>query len=138
MEQMTVGKVAKAVGVSPKTIRLWEARGLLTPVERTPSGYRQFTAADLERLRFIHRAKVFGLTLEEIRKILELRHGGEPPCDQVKSFLALRLAQIDLAIAELQELRHTLITFQAVRPSEQSGPKYSICPIIEHVPLSNT
>jgi DNA-binding transcriptional MerR regulator len=43
--------IAKAVGVHPNTVRLYEEWGLLPPIPRTPSGYRQFTQFHLEQMR---------------------------------------------------------------------------------------
>jgi DNA-binding transcriptional MerR regulator len=49
----TIGDVARIAGVSTKAIRFWEERGLLTDIERTPSGYRIFREEDLLTIRFI-------------------------------------------------------------------------------------
>jgi DNA-binding transcriptional MerR regulator len=43
--------IARAVGVHPNTVRLYEEWGLLPPIPRTPSGYRQFTDAHLDQMR---------------------------------------------------------------------------------------
>ena len=43
--------IAKAVGVHPNTVRLYEEWGFLPPVPRSPSGYRLFTAAHLDQMR---------------------------------------------------------------------------------------
>jgi DNA-binding transcriptional MerR regulator len=48
--------IAKAVGVHPNTVRLYEEWGLLPPIPRTPSGYRQFTEAHLDQMRLARRA----------------------------------------------------------------------------------
>lgn len=77
----TVGAAAKAVGVSAKAIRIWEAKGLLPPAGRTEAGYRLFTDDDIEILRFILRAKTLGLTLSEVKSTLDLhRQGATPRC----------------------------------------------------------
>lgn len=81
--EMTVGAAAKAVGVSAKAVRLWEAKGLLLPAERTDSGYRVFTDDDLDVLRFIRKAKALDLTLSEIKDIIDLQRGGATPCARV-------------------------------------------------------
>lgn len=54
---MTVGTAAKAAGVSAKAVRLWEAKGLLPPAERTQAGYRLFSNNDVAVLQFIRQAK---------------------------------------------------------------------------------
>jgi DNA-binding transcriptional MerR regulator len=74
---MTVGAVAKAAGVSAKAVRLWESKGLLPPAERSQAGYRIFTEDDLGVLRFIRQAKTLGLTLPQIKDILDLQRGGQ-------------------------------------------------------------
>src|ERR1700742_3888036 len=83
----TVGAAAKAVGVSPKAVRIWEAKGLLPPAARTEAGYRLFSDDDISILRFILRARTLGLTLPEIKKILDLHRQGTAPCDQVTVLL---------------------------------------------------
>ena len=62
----TVGQAARATGLSPKAIRLYEAKALLPPAERTEAGYRLFSDEDLTTLRFIRQAKTLGLRLDEI------------------------------------------------------------------------
>ena len=64
--QMRIGQLANEVGLNPKTLRYYEQIGLLPAPQRSPSGYRLYTAADRERLDFIAKAKAIGLTLEEI------------------------------------------------------------------------
>lgn len=63
---MTIGAAASAVGVSPKAVRHYEARGLLPAVKRTPAGYRIYAEADLSRLRFIAAARSLGLHLDQV------------------------------------------------------------------------
>ena len=54
---MRIGEIATRAGVSAKTIRFWEDQRLLPPPERTPSGYRDYEPAVLERLAFIRHAR---------------------------------------------------------------------------------
>ena len=77
---MLIGELAKEMGVNPKTIRFYEEIGLMPAPDRTPSGYRQFSDDDLERLRFIRSAQRLNLRLPEIQEILALRERGRRPC----------------------------------------------------------
>ena len=77
---MLIGELAKKMGVNPKTIRFYEEIGLMPAPDRTPSGYRQFSNDDLERLRFIRSAQRLNLRLPEIQEILAFRERGEQPC----------------------------------------------------------
>ena len=128
----TVGAAAKAVGVSAKAIRIWEAKGLLPPAGRTESGYRLFTDDDIEILRFIIRAKTLGLTLPEVKSILDLHRQGTAPCEQVTALLDAHISDIDRAIAELRALRTTLsAALQNARHDQHRGRAATVCRIIE-------
>ena len=55
--------------MTPRAVRLYEARGLLRSVDRSPAGYRLFDQRHIEALSFIRDARDLGLTLEEITAI---------------------------------------------------------------------
>jgi MerR family copper efflux transcriptional regulator len=110
MGRMTVGEVADAVGVSAKAIRLWEAKGLLPDIERTPGGYRLYDESHLAILRFIHQAKTLGMTLADIKRVLGLQHAGTVPCEQVTQMLDDRIAEIEGTLSDLTQLHQTLLT----------------------------
>lgn len=128
----TIGDAAKAIGVSAKAIRIWEAKGLLPPAERTDAGYRLFSDHDIAILRFILRARTLGLTLSEIKAILDLHRHGNPPCEQVTALLDKHIRDIDRAIADLRALRATLATaLQTARSDQRRGQAVTVCRIIE-------
>jgi MerR family copper efflux transcriptional regulator len=135
MSGITVGKAAELAGVSRKAVRLWEARGLLPPAERTEAGYRVFDEADVEVLRFIRRAKALGLSLDEINDILDLQRDGAHPCGRVTQLLDAHIDQIDRTLAELRDLRQALVS--ARRTADQArraGGDAVVCRIIETSP----
>jgi DNA-binding transcriptional MerR regulator len=76
---MQIGEMAKKAGVSVQTVRFYEHRGLLSDPGRKASGYRIYSDRDLRRLLFIRQAKDLGFSLQEIRRILHLRDGGQWP-----------------------------------------------------------
>ncbi|WP_020501431.1 MULTISPECIES: MerR family transcriptional regulator [Pseudonocardiaceae] len=130
---MTVGAAAKAAGVSAKAVRLWESKGLLPPAERTEAGYRVFTEDDLDVLRFIRQAKTLGLTLPEIKNIIDLQRDGATPCGRVTELLDTHIAEIDRTLTELRQLRRSLATArQAARDSQRRGEDAVVCHIIEN------
>jgi len=136
---MTVGEVARAVGVSPKAIRLWESRGLVPEVARTATGYRAFTDADVSTMRFIRQAKTLGLTLGEIRDILEVQQAGTCPCDQVLQAIDGHLLAIDASIAELVQLRRTLTAAKMTAQEQLAQPmKTGHCHIIERTQFAGS
>jgi MerR family transcriptional regulator, mercuric resistance operon regulatory protein len=66
---LTIGELAQRAGVNIETVRYYERRGLIDEPPRSPSGYRQYSGADVWRLQFIGRAKQLGFTLREITEI---------------------------------------------------------------------
>lgn len=132
---MQTGELARAAGVNIQTIRFYEREKLLRLPRRTPSGYRDYTAEDLNRVLFIRRNQEIGFTLAEIRQLLEL-HGameGMPrpfrrKPDQVREIVALgqqRIAQLSQKIRNLQTMKEQLEF--VVRHLEQSAP--TTCPV---------
>lgn len=110
---MRIGELARASGTTTKTLRFYEAAGLLPAPERTGTGYRDYSPEIISRLAFIRRGQSAGLTLAQIREILEIRDDGQAPCEHVQELISDRLADLDHQIAELQELRGTVAQLQA-------------------------
>ena len=129
---VTVGQAARRTGLTQKAIRLYEARGLLGPAQRTESGYRTYSQRDIELLRFIRRAKSLGLRLEEIREIIDLERVGTQPCGKVLQLLGAHIQEIDRTIADLRALRRALVQARdAAEASDQRGEAAVVCRIIE-------
>ena len=108
-KRMRIGELAGELDLNPKTIRYYEEIGLLPVPQRTPAGYRLYDATDLDRLRFIGKAKEIGLTLEEIGDILKLRGGGERPCQHVVALLDAKIAAVDEQLQTLTDFRQELL-----------------------------
>ena len=123
MAVFTIGEAAKAAGVTPRAVRLYEAKGLLPTSERSDSGYRLFSDGDIETLAFIRRGRHLGLSLEAIAEIISMADSGTPCCDRTQALLAQRLVEIDEAIADLQELRTTIAKAQGVKAGQIPGSR---------------
>ena len=105
MSQYTVSKLADQVGTSADALRYYERIGLLPEPDRTPSGYRLYGEDAVERVRFIKRAQRFGLRLEAIGELLDIRERGLCPCGHTRVLLERRLTEIDEEMAALVRLR---------------------------------
>jgi len=103
-----IGELAAKSGITTKTLRFYEEKGLLPPPERAANGYRDYGPSALSRLDFIRRGRAAGLTLTQIRDVIEVREGGDAPCGHVYQLLTERLADVDRHIADLQVLRAAL------------------------------
>ncbi len=90
-----IGRLAAECGHNPKTIRYYEAIGLLPAAQRSGSGYRLRNDTYHDLLRFIAKAKAVGLMPEDIREVLLLKDGVQQPCEHVLSLLDRKLATVD-------------------------------------------
>lgn len=108
----SIGEMCAEFDVTPRTLRFYEQRELLTPVRE---GQRRiFTNRDRARLKLILRGKRFGFSLETIRQWLELYNMGDGQMTQLTLWIEHARAQMDTlrdqrdeledAMRELQEL----------------------------------
>ncbi|MFJ6485882.1 heavy metal-responsive transcriptional regulator [Streptomyces sp. NPDC091682] len=102
---MRIGDLAAAGQVTAKTIRFYEQAGLLPAPPRTAGGYRDYAPEFVNRLAFIRDAQAAGLSLAEIRSVLDLRDSGQAPCGQVTTLIGEHLAEIERILVELRQTR---------------------------------
>lgn len=124
---LTIGAVAKRVGVAIDTIRFYEREGLLPEPLRRASGYRSYGEGTIAQLRFIRRAKHLGFTLEEIRELLALSTDRRLGVRAVKQRAQQRLEAIEQRIAELQRVRDGLAQLVESCPGHGAPEQ---CPIL--------
>lgn len=110
MDGMRIGELAERTGFAHSQIRFYERRGLLPPPARRESGYRDYSEADVARLRLLGQVKRLGLSLAQAREVLAAaEHGCCGATDAaLAEAIARRIAEIDRHVAELTELRATL------------------------------
>jgi MerR family transcriptional regulator, copper efflux regulator len=101
---MQIGQLAQAAGVAVDTVRYYEKQGLL-PAPPRRGAYRAYAREDVQRLRFIRRAKALGFTLEEIAGLLQLSAHRNDDMGAVRQAAQARLDEIDRRIAELERVR---------------------------------
>ncbi len=108
-DTMTIRQMCDTYGVTPRTLRFYEAKELLFPLRRGTA--RLFTRRDRARLTLILRGKRFGFSLEDIRQLLDMydRDGSnaaqltrtiEVASTRLRQ-MAMQRAELDIAIAEL-------------------------------------
>ncbi|GAA3171337.1 MULTISPECIES: MerR family transcriptional regulator [Streptomyces] len=104
---MRIGELAARAGTTTRTLRYYEARGLL-PARRTDNGYRTYDESDLRLLRQIRTLQDFGFDLEETRPFVECLRAGHPEGDACPASLQVyrrKLAELDALIGELTAVR---------------------------------
>ena len=123
-EQYTIGRLAQAAGVNVETVRYYQRRRLLpVPAKRT-RGFRYYSLESLERLRFVRRAQVLGLSLEEIRQVLGLDR--RRACATTRALAAQRLVLIETKLKDLTTLRDALAAL--IQECDEHGG--ASCPIL--------
>ena len=124
---MKIGELSKQAGVSIDTIRYYEQRGLIPEAERTASGYRQYSAADVSRLKFIVQSKELGFTLEETGQLLALRTD-DCNCAEVRAVAEAKANEIEVRIRKLSQMRQILLNLaEQCEESSDTDP----CPILK-------
>lgn len=128
----SIGQLSKQTGISTQTIRYYEKINLMPSPKRATNGYRQYIDSDVERLRFIRRARQLDFALHDIREILALKELREAPCQYVMNkmqdqitFIEQRITNLKLLQSELYELHSIGLTMP-----EDIHMKNCICHVI--------
>lgn len=128
--QRTVGEAARLTGLPVKRIHYYERRGLLEPPPRSEAGYRLYGDEEIARLGFVKRAKLLGLTLEEIRELVSLA----VVCDEgqivprLEEALDAKLQETERKIAEMSAFREDLRYYRRRAEELRTGmPLESTC-----------
>lgn len=129
MKTLTIGQLAKRSHVTVETIRYYERRGLIPNPPRRPSGYRQFSQTDLERMRFIKHAQSIGFTLKEIAEMLALKVEDSATCGDVTQKIDAKLIDVAGKIKTLLRMKDTLIKLKQACKKPMAPSKD--CPILE-------
>ncbi len=124
---MNIGKAASQSGVPAKTIRYYESIGLVAEPNRTPSGYRDYDEADIETLKFVHRARSLGFPIRDVASLLDLWRDRDRSSAQVKALTQRHIDEIGQRIDELQSIRKTLMDLSR----RCHGDNRPDCPILE-------
>jgi MerR family transcriptional regulator, thiopeptide resistance regulator len=99
----TVGHLARATGLTVRTLHHWDEIGLLRPAERSGAGHRRYSPADVQRLYRIVALRRLGLSLEDVSAAL----AAEGP--DLRAAVAGHLARVEAQLAAQREVRRRLV-----------------------------
>ncbi|MFZ5540552.1 MAG: MerR family transcriptional regulator [Pseudomonadota bacterium] len=111
---MRIGELARRTATAVDTIRYYERVGLLPAPARTSSNYRSYSAAEVERLRFIRRCRDLDIPVADIHDLLRFCGSPGRHCRDVDALLERRIRQIESRIDELNVLARELRQLRAV------------------------
>ena len=131
--RITIGKLAESAGVGVETVRFYQRSGLLPEPARPVSGYREYTEADVRRIRFIKRAQTLGFSLDDITGLLEL--DGPQTCGATHHLASEKLHVVEEKLHALTSIHDALQ--HLVRQCELKH-KRGTCPIIQSLVQDQT
>lgn len=105
MKTYTIGEAAKALNLTPYTLRYYDKEGLIPFVERTPSGIRLFKESDIDALKIIECLKSTGMPIKEIKSFIDWCSEGDATLQQRFDMFMERKATVE---AQMEELRKTM------------------------------
>jgi len=98
---ISIGELSRLGGVSPHTLRFYEAEGILKPAGRAANGHRRYRRDDVLWLEFVLRLKLTGMPLADIKQYAVLRMQGEKTLHARLSMLKLHQERLVTRISEL-------------------------------------
>ncbi|WP_345830979.1 Cu(I)-responsive transcriptional regulator [Erwinia sp. HDF1-3R] len=126
---MNISDVAKKTGLTSKTIRFYEEKGLVTPPLRSENGYRSYSSKHIEELTLLRQARQVGFNLEECREMIGLFNNPQRHSADVKARTLDKVAEIESHIHELNLMRTRLLALAESCPGDDSAD----CPIINNL-----
>ena len=99
----SIQDVSNKTGLSTHTLRYYEKEGLISGVERSQGGFRQYTDEDLERLGLIRCLKNTGMSIQEIARFVQLTHEGDHTLEERVELLREHQERVLERMAEMQE-----------------------------------
>lgn len=108
----TISDLATEFEISPRTIRFYEEKGLISP-KRTKGNQRKYARRDRARLKLILRGKRFGYSLDEIAEMIGMTDVNMSEAEQIEKSLAYgekKLSEIRERIRELDFLQEDLLS----------------------------
>jgi DNA-binding transcriptional MerR regulator len=109
---LTTGEMARLTSSTLRTVRFYEEEGILRPARRTDGGHRLFDKSELDRLLFVSDLRTAGLSLDEIKEILEVKKtaaSGQEASEEVRRILSERIQDLEEKLVVLTRLRDEFI-----------------------------
>ncbi len=136
-QAFSISALARSTGVTSKTLRYWERVGLLPKAARTHTGYRIFGADANQYVEFILKAKSVGLTLSEMKRLLEFVRQGKNPCPAVVQWIDEKDRAAEQQIHSLRALQRRLRRFRGTYSASSvttCARDEELCCLIEDLP----
>ena len=130
---MRIRELARASGLSTKTIRYYESIGVLSAPRRAPNGYREYGERDLARTRLVAGIRALDLSLDEIKELLAMQDRGEAPCRTLLELIKQKADEIEGRIVLLKHMQVELRQLYRLGlefPTDDVDGKSCICHLV--------
>ena len=115
-DHMQISDLAEKLGITTRTIRLYEKLGLVEPPKRTGGKVRYYEKEDVKRFKFVLRLKTLGLSLEEMKELADLYNREQKVPDKIMprliELLDTHLNSIKEKVATLQRLEKDISEYR--------------------------
>ncbi len=115
-DSIQIGKLAKQLGITTRTIRYYEEIGLMGPSERLGGGTRTYNPDDILRLKFILKLKELGISLKEMQELAENFDINQQHFHTITpkliEILDMHISKVDEKIANLSSLRSEIVDYR--------------------------
>lgn len=144
-DTLKIGELAEELGITPRTIRLYEELGLIAP-DRTQGGTRLYHRKDAKRLAVALRLARLGMELGEVQRLAQVREHcgtGAEAVARVLPLLGELRAWMETSLSELESLRRDLERAETLirqcdrcpnRPNRRDCPE---CPVDRNIELTD-
>ena len=120
---MNIGDVSDYSGLSAKTIRYYETRGLIQPLRDT-NGYRAYRSCDAQKLRFLAQARKLGFSLRDCENLLTLFEMDGPTNGAVANVFETHMENLSNQLSELRTKHETIKKLLEVRKPHHRADEY--------------
>lgn len=123
-EIISIGDLARELGLTTRTLRYWEEVGIIDSIERSDGANRGYTPDCVRRVRFILKLKELGLTIREMQD-LYTAYGEAKQTDRMIprliEILDVHICKVDEKIARLASLRGDIVAYRQKMTTKLSG-----------------
>lgn len=127
---MRVSEVSQLLGVDAETIRYYEREKLLPAPGRESNGYRTYSKMHLERIAFIRHCRALGMSLHDVRWLMDFIAAPQGDCSAVNDMIA---HQLDVVTARLRSLRGLKKQLEALQKQCAVPSARRACGIVEEL-----
>ncbi|HSP15245.1 MAG TPA: heavy metal-responsive transcriptional regulator [Thermoanaerobaculia bacterium] len=132
MNDLRIGEVAKACGVSVDTIRHYERLRVIPEAHRDANGYRRYPQTAIAGVLMVRRALRIGFTLDELARIFKKRAAGQTPCGEVRALAVKKLDELEERIREMVAVREALAsTIESWKQRLEATPAGELAHLLE-------